>query len=157
MLPPQREHDLAKITVFKKTPKTEPPGTNFGTQNERKSTSEGPKITDFAQKTFFGRVPFFTHFSDSFFHEFWAPRGAVLARLSADFRDFLGYCWVACGFPVLQDARGGDRERVWVSWGPPPGRILGGIWKDFLWICASLLFCCCPAFLQVLSKVRIRR
>ena len=142
MLPPQREHDLAKIAVFEKTPNTEPPGTNFGTQNECKSTSEGPKIADFARKTFFGRVPFFTHFSDSFFHEFWAPRGAVLARLSADFRGFLGYCWVACGFPVLQDARGGDRERVWVSWGSSRE----GFWEEFGCVAVLRFSKFCPKF-----------
>ena len=62
MLPPQREHDLGKITVFKKTPKTQPPGTYFGTQKWRKSTSEGPKIAKIAKKSIFGTDRFFTVF-----------------------------------------------------------------------------------------------
>ena len=59
------------------------------------------------------------------------PKIALLARLSADFRGFLGYCWVTCGFSVLQGARGGCRERFRVS-GDPPGKDFGRNLGDFL-------------------------
>ena len=53
MLPPQREHDFNKITVFEKTPKKSAAGTSFGTQNRRKSTSGRPEIDKFPEKVVF--------------------------------------------------------------------------------------------------------
>ena len=53
MLPPQREHDFNKITVFEKTPKKHAAGTCFGTQNRRKSTSGRPEIDKFPEKVVF--------------------------------------------------------------------------------------------------------
>ena len=50
---PPREHDFQKITVFKKIPKTYPPGTCFATQNRRKSTPNGQKIIKIAKNNSF--------------------------------------------------------------------------------------------------------
>ena len=61
-LPPQREHDFHKITVFEKTPKKEAPETRFGTKNGRKSTSADPKIAKIGKKKCFWTVRFFTVF-----------------------------------------------------------------------------------------------
>ena len=54
-LPPQREHDFEKITVFGKTPQKYPPGSRFGTQNRRNSTPDAQNIAKIAKKSSFLR------------------------------------------------------------------------------------------------------
>ena len=67
-----------------------------------------------------------------------APKMGAWDRLSADFRGFLGHCWLTCGFSLREDAREGSRDRFWVPRGVPR-TVLGGILLEFL--------------IQILSKV----
>ena len=61
-LPPQREHDFDKITVFEKTPKKQPPATCLETKNDQKSTPELPRIAKNCQKNVFLTTRFFNVF-----------------------------------------------------------------------------------------------